>query len=68
MPSSKLQIDETIDRALAEDRGKGDVTTEALMPGDRRGAAFMVAKREGVLAGINVAKQVFHRVDPELNV
>ena len=68
MPSSKLQIEEIIDRALAEDLGKGDVTTEALVPGDRQGTGFIVAKREGILAGINVAKQVFHRVDPELKV
>jgi nicotinate-nucleotide pyrophosphorylase (carboxylating) len=68
MPSNKLQIEEIIDRALAEDLGKGDVTTEALIPGDRQGTGFMVAKEEGVLAGMNVAKQVFHRVDPELKV
>jgi nicotinate-nucleotide pyrophosphorylase (carboxylating) len=68
MPSSKPQIEEIIDRALAEDLGKGDVTTEALIPGDQRGAGFIVAKKEGILAGINVAKQVFHRVDPELKV
>lgn len=68
MPSNKLQIEETIDRALAEDLGKGDVTTEALIPGDRQGTGFMVAKKEGVLAGMSVAKQVFHQVDPELQV
>jgi nicotinate-nucleotide pyrophosphorylase (carboxylating) len=68
MASTRLQIEEIIDRALAEDLGKGDVTTEALIPGDPQGTAFMVAKKEGVLAGINVAKQVFHRVDSELKV
>jgi len=68
MPSNKLQIEEIIDRALAEDLGKGDVTTEALIPGDRQGTGFMVAKEEGVLAGMNVAKQVFHRVDLDLKV
>ena len=68
MPSNKLQIEEIIDRALAEDLGKGDVTTDALIPGDRRGTGLIVAKEEGILAGINVAKQVFHRVDPELKV
>ncbi|MDH4269451.1 MAG: carboxylating nicotinate-nucleotide diphosphorylase [Dehalococcoidia bacterium] len=68
MSSNKLQIEEIIDRALAEDLGKGDITTEALISGDRQGTAFIVAKKEGVLAGINVAKQVFHRVDPELKV
>jgi nicotinate-nucleotide pyrophosphorylase (carboxylating) len=68
MPSNKLQIEEIIDRALAEDLGKGDVTSAALITGDRRGTGLIVAKKEGILAGINVAKQVFHRVDPELKV
>jgi len=66
--SSKSQIEEIIDRALAEDLGKGDVTTEALIPGDQRGTGFIVAKKEGILAGIEVAKQVFHLVDPELKM
>ena len=68
MPSNKLQIEEIIDHALAEDLGKGDVTTEALISGDRRGTGLIVAKKEGILAGINVARQVFHRVDPELKM
>jgi nicotinate-nucleotide pyrophosphorylase (carboxylating) len=68
MPSTNLQIEEVIDRALAEDLGKGDVTTEALIPVDRQGTGLMVAKKEGVLAGVNVTRQVFHRVDPELKV
>jgi nicotinate-nucleotide pyrophosphorylase (carboxylating) len=68
MSTSKLQIEEIIDRALAEDLGKGDVTTEALITGDQQGAGFIVAKEEGILAGIEAAKQVFYRVDPELKV
>ena len=68
MSTSKLQIEEIIDRALAEDLGKGDVTTEALIPGDQQGTGFIMAKEEGILAGIEAAKQVFHRVDPELKV
>jgi len=68
MASNKLQIEEIIDRALAEDLGKGDVTTEALIPGDRQGTGFIVAKKAGILAGTGAAKQVFHRVDPKLKV
>ena len=68
MPSNKLQIEEIIDRALAEDLVKGDVTTDALIAAHRRGTGLIVAKKEGILAGINIAKQVFHRVDPELKV
>jgi nicotinate-nucleotide pyrophosphorylase (carboxylating) len=68
MAASKPQIEEIIDSALAEDLGKGDVTTEALIPGDQQGTGFIVAKKEGILAGTGAAKQVFHRVDPELKV
>jgi nicotinate-nucleotide pyrophosphorylase (carboxylating) len=68
MPSNKLQIEEIIDRALAEDLSKGDVTTEALIPGDQQGTGFIVAKKEGILAGTNIAKQVFRQADPELKV
>jgi len=68
MSPSKSQIEEIIDGALAEDLGKGDVTTDALIPGDRRGTGFIVAKKAGILAGTGAAKQVFHRVDPELKV
>ena len=61
-------MEEIINGALAEDLGKGDVTTAALIPGDRQGTGFIVAKQEGILAGTVVAKLVFHRVDPELKV
>ena len=68
MLPSKSQIEEIIDDALAEDLGKGDVTTEVLIPGDLQGTGFITVKEEGILAGAGVAKQVFHRVDPELKV
>jgi nicotinate-nucleotide pyrophosphorylase (carboxylating) len=68
MPLSEDQIEEIINRALTEDMGQGDITTEALIPGDQQGTGFIVAKKEGILAGTGVAKQVFHRVDPELKV
>jgi len=68
MSPSKLWIEEIIDRALAEDLGKGDVTTEALIAGDQQGTGFIVAKEEGILAGTGAATQVFHRIDPELKV
>ena len=64
----KLLIHEIVDRALAEDLGRGDITTEALVPRDRQGTGVIVAKQEGVLAGTAAAECVFHRVDPDLRV
>jgi nicotinate-nucleotide pyrophosphorylase (carboxylating) len=68
MAQRKLWIEEIIDLALAEDLVRNDVTTEALISGDQQGTGIIVAKEEGILAGIGAANQVFHRVDPELKV
>jgi len=57
-----------IDAALAEDVGPGDFTTLWTVPGDRRAEARVVAKGSGVLAGGEVAAEVFRRVDPSLHV
>ena len=61
------EIESLIDRALSEDLSIGDPTCEALIPPDLRARAVMVAKTEGVLAGVDVALAVFRRVDPTLD-
>jgi len=65
---TETQIEEIADRALVEDLGGGDITTEALIPIDQQGIASIMAKEEGILAGIDIAKKVFQRVDPALKV
>ncbi len=61
-------IAEIIKQALAEDLSHGDVTTEALISNQWQGKASILIKAEGILAGIEIAKQVFLTVDPELEV
>jgi nicotinate-nucleotide pyrophosphorylase (carboxylating) len=58
--------DVLIDLALHEDIGTGDITTENLVPENLRNNAIMVAKSEGVLAGLEVAEKVFHKLDEYL--
>ena len=60
------EIDNIIDLALAEDVSYGDLTSEALIPSGIQGRASILAKAEGVLAGIEVSKRVFFKVDPSL--
>ena len=55
-----------VDLALSEDTGHGDATTEALIPPGLLGRATVLAKAEGVLAGIEVAAMILRRVDPSL--
>ena len=64
---SQEQLDAIIEAALAEDIGRGDVTTEALLPPGLSCQAPLLSKEDGVLAGIDVAKRVFQKVDPSLH-
>ena len=66
MDISQAEIDEVARNALLEDRADADITTETLVPPDLQGNARIIAKAEGVLAGVEVAGAVFRAVDPEL--
>lgn len=55
-----------IDIALADDVGDGDITTNNIVPAEIRRKAKMVAKADGVIAGLPVAKMVFRKLDPDL--
>ena len=60
--------DRLIDLAFAEDIGDGDHTTLCCIPEDAMGKSKLLIKEEGILAGIEIAKKVFHRFDPTLQV
>lgn len=61
-------MDELIEAALAEDLGPGDVTSEWTVPEGALGEAVIVAKADGVLAGVEAAAAVFRRFDSDLVV
>ena len=60
--------DKLIDLAFSEDIGDGDHTTLCCIPTDAIGESKLLIKEEGIFAGIDIAKRVFHRFDPELIV
>lgn len=62
----KKAAETLIDLALAEDVGSGDVTTDSLIPPHDRRMAYMITKADGVIAGLEVAKMVFLRLDRDL--
>jgi len=59
-------LDDVIDRALREDLSLGDATTDVLIPPRLLGAANLVARSTGVLAGVDAACEVFRRVDDSI--
>ena len=63
-----FEIEEAVDRALAEDLSAGDPTTDSLIPPGRTGRASVVAKGEGILAGGDVALAVWRRLDASIRV
>ena len=60
--------DRLIDLSFAEDIGEGDHTTLCCIPEDAEGRSRLLIKEEGILAGVEVAKEVFRRFDPRMQV
>ena len=52
--------------ALSEDVGTGDLTTQYVVPADATCTAEVVVKEAGVVCGLTVVEEVFHRLDPDL--
>ncbi len=59
----KEEVDLIIEAALLEDMPAGDITSESIIPKGSRARAMLLAKEDGILAGIEVARRVFELVD-----
>lgn len=62
----QFDVERIIQTALEEDIGLGDITTEVTVAADSTERGELVAKEEFVLAGLEVAAQVFRRLDPDV--
>lgn len=62
------QIDPIIDNAIKEDIGPGDITTDSIFPPDVKCEARIIAKQQGVIAGISVAERVFQKLDQNASI
>ena len=62
------RTDQLIDLALEEDAGLGDITSRAIFSPKHTSRAYIEAKQELVLCGVEIAARVFARVDPALKV
>jgi nicotinate-nucleotide pyrophosphorylase (carboxylating) len=63
-----MTLEEIVKQALAEDIGEGDHTSLATIPEKATGKVQLIAKEDGILAGIEVAALVFKTVDPTLQI
>ncbi|MDD2486330.1 MAG: carboxylating nicotinate-nucleotide diphosphorylase [bacterium] len=62
-----MRIEDLVALTLEEDIAFGDITTRLTVPAGTEAEAGIIAKAEGVLAGIDVAGEVFQQVDPSLD-
>lgn len=65
MPETVEQLSEVVARALAEDVGPGDVTSEATVPGERKGRARIVQKEPGVVFGLAIVEETMRQCGVE---
>ena len=61
-------IDQLLELAFAEDIGDGDHTTLSTIPADAMGRQHLLVKEEGILAGVEIARKVFAKLDPSLKM
>jgi len=54
-------------RAIAEDLGAGDVTTDAIVPDSAAGSGLIFTRQAGVIAGLDIAHTVFQELDPQFD-
>lgn len=59
-------LEDLVERALDEDLAGGDVTTDPLIPPHTKGKASFMIKAHGILAGMDIARLVFRKIDPFL--
>lgn len=63
-----LNLNDLIARALAEDLGTGDITTNSTIPEDKTITGRFLAKEDGVLCGMQVCRAVFSFIDPAIEL
>lgn len=68
MKSRDELIDDLLTLAFAEDVGDGDHTTLSTIPAEEIGRQQLIVKEEGILAGVEIARRVFEKFDPELKM
>ncbi len=61
-------IDQLIALSFAEDIGDGDHTTLSCIPATAMGKSRLIIKEEGIIAGVEMARKIFHRFDPEMKM
>ena len=61
-----IEVNDLIELALREDIGDGDITTSSLIKTPLKGVAHLLAKERLILAGTDIFRQVYRKLDPDI--
>lgn len=64
----EIQLEPIVTRALAEDWGFGDWTTDLCVPADKQSQARIITREDIIVSGIDVVRTVFAKVDPTVRI
>src|SRR5882757_6184117 len=68
-PLPPIMLEPLVRAALLEDLGRaGDLTSDAIVPADRRATTLLVARQAGVVAGLDLARLAFQLIDPAIEM
>ena len=68
-PLPSVMIEPLVRMVLLEDLGRaGDLTTDAIVPADRRATALLVTRQPGIVAGLDLARLAFQLIDPAIDM
>ncbi|MCM1369668.1 MAG: carboxylating nicotinate-nucleotide diphosphorylase [Candidatus Amulumruptor caecigallinarius] len=68
MKTKEELIEDLLNLAFAEDIGDGDHTTLSTIPADANGRSRLIIKEDGILAGVDIAEKVLHKIDPSIRM
>ena len=68
MKTTDELIEDLLNLAFAEDLGDGDHTTLSTIPADAMGRSRLIIKEDGILAGVDIAEKVLHKIDPSIKM
>ncbi len=68
MKTTDQLIEDLLELAFAEDIGDGDHTTLSTIPSDAMGRSRLIIKEDGILAGVDMARKVFEKLDPSIKM
>ena len=68
MKTKEELINDLLSLSFAEDIGDGDHTTLSTIPAEAKGRSKLLIKEKGILAGVEMAKKVFEKLDPSINM